>query len=129
MLKQATAWMFAAPDSGSPLRIIAWWELRRIPFNLLIGLYGFVCLIAFEWGMSAVLTHGEDAVEPMALLALPFVINILYTLGWLLEVPCRGLRPGLTLRFAPRLLRTGIILGVILISIPAVFGVACRFRS
>lgn len=134
MLKQAMAWMFAAPKpcakcTSLPYHSIAWWEARRIPFNFLIGLYGIGCFIAFEWGMSAVLTHGEDAVEPMALIAAPFVINALYTLGWLLEVPCRWIRPSLSPRFGPLLLRTGILLGVILISIPAVIGVGFRLLS
>jgi len=56
---------------------------------------------------SGHLHPGEDAVEPIALLAAPFGINLLYTLGWLVEVPARLLRPGLSPRFGQLLLKMG----------------------
>jgi hypothetical protein len=72
-----------------PLRygIVLWWEVRRVPYNLLIGVYGFVCLLIFYWGIttSGELRPGEDAVETMALLAAPFIANACYTLGWIVE--------------------------------------------
>jgi hypothetical protein len=123
-MRRFAAWMFS--DQVSPpttWRVIAWWELRRIPFNLIVGVYAVACLAVFVW---AILTSGhlepsEDAVEPIALLAAPIAINMLYTLGWLTEVPLRLLKPGLSPRFGPLLLKLGLGLGLILIAIPAVF--------
>ena len=122
MVKRFTAWLFTNPQEPRSLwRIIAWWELRRIPFNIVVGTYGVLCFAVF---LSAITTSGdlqpgEDAVEPLALLAAPFGINLLYTLGWLVEVPARLLVPGLSSRFGPMLLKLGFGLGLFLITMPA----------
>jgi hypothetical protein len=80
------------------------------------------CLVVFFWGISTSghLQPGEDAVEPLALLAAPFGINALYTLGWLVEIPARLAQPDLTSSFGPLLMKLGLGLGVVLISLPAV---------
>lgn len=104
-------------------RVVLWWEIRRIPYNVLVGLYGISCLLIFCWAIetSGHLKPGEDAVEPIALFAAPFGVNIFYTLGWLVEVPARTLSPSLSPRFGPLLLKLGIGLSAFLISIPAAF--------
>lgn len=121
-MKRITAWLFAAPEVSTPIwRTILWWELRRIPFNIIVGIYGFVCLMIFfvAIGTSGHLEPGEDAIEPMALFIAPFVINALYTLGWLVEVPTRLAAPTLSSAFGPRLLKLGLGLGMVLITLPA----------
>lgn len=124
MVKRFTAWLFTNPQEPHSLwRVIAWWELRRIPFNLIVGTYGALCFAVF---LSAITTSGhlqpgEDALEPLALLAAPFGINLLYTLGWLVEIPARLLVPGLSSRFGPLLLKLGVGLGLFLITMPAAF--------
>jgi hypothetical protein len=128
-VKRFVGWLFSRHDpSPTPWKVIVWWEIRRIPFNIIIGLYGFVCLIIFLMaiGTSGRLQAGEDAVEPIGLLFAPFAINALYTLGWLVEIPARLLTPGLSARLGPVLLGVGIGAGFILISIPAVFWVGVR---
>jgi hypothetical protein len=109
-------------------RVIVWWEVRRIPFNVIVGAYGFLCLAVFFWAVttSGHLAPGEDAVEPLALLAAPFGINALYTLGWLIEVPLRFLLRNLSPRFGPVLLALGLALGLFLITVPAGWWVAYR---
>jgi hypothetical protein len=65
-LKRFARWLFAdSPNTPSPWRVIAWWELRRIPFNIIIGIYGVLCLIIFFFSIltSGHLQVGEDAVE------------------------------------------------------------------
>lgn len=124
MLKRSIAWLFAQPQI--PVRgwhVVVWWELRRIPFNLLVALYGVACLAVFHWGIfgSGNLPPGEDAVEPMALIAAPFAANVCYTLGWLVELQARLLFPSLSPAFGPLLLRLGLALSAILISTPAVY--------
>ena len=103
--------------------MVAWWEVRRIPFNIIIGAYGVVCVLVFFWAFatSGQLQPGEDAVEPLALIAAPFGINLLDTLGWLVEIPARVLKPSLSPRFGPLLLTLGLGLGLSLISLPAVY--------
>lgn len=126
---RAVRWMFGAPEARRPVwKVILWWELRRIPFNLIVGLYGIVCLVIFFWAIvtSGHLQVGEDAVEPLALLAAPFVINVLYTLGWLVEVPARIAMPDLSPRFGPILLMIGLGLGLCLITLPAAVWLGIR---
>jgi hypothetical protein len=124
VVRKSLDWMFA-PQAPAVAwwRVILWWEARRIPYNLLVGLYGALCLVIFFWSIttSGHLKPGEDAVEPRALFAAPFGVNVCYTLGWLVEVPARALSPSLSPRLSPLLLKLGISLSIFLISIPAVF--------
>ena len=124
LLSRVRGWLFA--EQQLPIRwwrVIVWWELRRIAFNLFIGVYGIVCLAVFFWGIlgSGTLQPGEDAEEPLALIAAPFVANACYTLGWLVELPARLLWPSLSPQFGPWLLRLGLGLSVFFISLPAVY--------
>lgn len=124
MVKRFIEWLFTNPQEPRSLwRIIAWWELRRIPFNIIVGTYGALCFVVF---LSAIMTSGhlqpgEDAIEPLLLMVAPFGINLLYTLGWLVEVPSRLLILRLSPRFGPMLLKLGFGLGLFLITLPAVF--------
>ncbi len=70
--------------------VICWWEIRRIPYNLLVGISGFACIFALEAIGNAVLKPGEDAVEPLVLLLGVFLYavacNLCYTFGWICEI-------------------------------------------
>ena len=117
-------WLFAPPASPvTALRVIGWWELRRIPYNLVVGGFGVLCLIVFFVSIEATghLQPGEDAVEPMALCFAPFAVNFFYTAGWLLDAPLRLLRPSLTARFTPLLFALGLAFSLCIVSLPAVF--------
>jgi hypothetical protein len=123
------AWFFATrPPQTSLWRVVLWWEVRRLPFNLIVGLYGLVCLVAFFWAIttSGHLQAGEDVLEPLALLAAPIAVNLFYTLGWLVEVPSRLVVSDLAPRFGPLLLKLGLGLGVFLITLPAAVWVGYR---
>jgi hypothetical protein len=123
-MRRFATWMFSGQSSpGTAWQVIAWWEKRRIPFNLLVGAYAAVCLAVFFWAIatSGHLEPAEDAVEPLALLAAPIGINMFYTLGWLVEVPARSFMPGLSPRFGAFLLKLGLGLGLALITVPAAF--------
>ena len=73
------------------LRLLHGGETRRLPYNIIVAVSGFVSLILFYVFIlaSGELKPGEDAVEPLALIAaafiLPLAINICYTFGWVLE--------------------------------------------
>ena len=112
----------------TPWRVVSWWELRRIAFNGIVGVYGLICLVVFLWAIttSGHLERGEDAIEPLAILAAPFGINLLYTLGWLVEVPARFVVPDLTPAFAPSLLKAGLVFGIVLITLPADYWLVYR---
>lgn len=125
----AIRWLFTPPPTPTPGRAILWWELRRIPVNLLIGLYGILCLLIFFAAIhhAHLLQPGEDAIEPIAIVLAPIAFNLCYTLGWLVEAPARVLAPRLTPKLGPRLLLIGLAFSLLVISLPAVFwlGYAC----
>lgn len=56
--------------------------------------------------------------EPFALLLAPILINILYSLGWIVEVTLRSIVPDLSPRFGPRLLKLGLGFGLFVITVP-----------
>jgi hypothetical protein len=105
-----------------------WWEARRIPVNILIGAYGIVCLAVDFWAITSshVLQPGEDAVEPLAIMITPFLFNICYTLGWLVEVPARLANPRLSSRFGPLLMGLGLVFSFCVIGLPAAIWVGYR---
>ncbi len=99
--------------------------------NILVAVYGTACLIIFFWAIttSGQLGPAEDAVEPVALLAAPLVINALYTLGWLVEVPVRWFVPSVSDRLGPVLLKFGIGLEIFLVSLPAAIWMGYRIAQ
>ncbi len=116
------SWMFSVPAGDrSDLRVILWWEQRRLPYNLIVGFVG-LCSLAFfalaSW-QSGELKSGEDAVEPLALLAAPVAANVAYTAGWITEIATRNLWPGKAATIGPALLRLGLLLSVGLELVPS----------
>lgn len=114
---------FEAPQ-GRPayLQIILWWELRRIPYNLILAVAGFASLMVFYCAINAAgaLKPGEDAVEPIALLAAPIVANIAYTSGWIVECIQQLLFPRPDRKFGLRLLQAGMSFTFLVILFPSV---------
>lgn len=55
-------------------KIILWWEIRRIPYNIimyLVGLLSFcICFVTI----------------PLVYLIIGVLLNIVYTLGWIVEL-------------------------------------------
>jgi len=124
MSRSPIGWFFAPhAESASPTRIVLWWELRRIPFNLIVGLAGLCSLFLFFAfiSMSGKLAPGEDAVEPMALLAAPFIINAAYTAGWIVELSLHLARGQPRATFAPMLLKLGVSFSLAVVALPSAF--------
>ena len=114
-------WIVTPPEEPvSPLGAIWWWEARRIPYNLIIGGMGVISLLVY---LGCVDTRNipadQDYFEPMSLFIAPFVINICYTFGWLVDAPVRLLFPNLDSRYTPRLLRAGFAFSMLVITAPA----------
>ena len=120
-LQQFAAWFFSSPkDPIAPGKVLAWWEARRLPFNIIIGAYGILCLFVFFEAISS-LPPEEDVVEPLALIAAPIFVNLLYTLAWIVEITYRSIEPDVSPRFGPRLLKVGLGLGLFFSTLPAAF--------
>lgn len=107
-----------------PWDAILWWELRRIPFNLAVGLAGVIAIVAIFGIGGQMVTPGEDAVEPTLLLvgtaAYGLAANVLYTIGWASEWLWSGGGTARTAPFRQRIFRLGLALSVALTLLPAV---------
>ena len=89
MIKSFADWLFTPREKpGSVLDVIVWWEKRRIPYNLILVGPGIVGLLLFFLiiHFAADLKPGEDAIEPMALLFAPVLLNICFSVGWVAEL-------------------------------------------
>jgi|SRR5581483_4024112 len=116
--------MFSVPtEPRSFCAVIFWWEARRIPYNLILGISGIAGLLvyAFFISISGVLEPGEDLIEPMALIAAPFVVNMCYTAGWATELLVRAVYPSTAIGFGPRLFRLGLLLSVVITVLPGIY--------
>jgi hypothetical protein len=108
--------------SSSRREIIAWWEVRRLRFNLYVGIVGLASWFGVVVAGSASVKPGVDFEEPIAMIIGPliygFLANICYTLGWVVDT-C-------WYRGAPRtgVYRVGIIFAVVLTALPGVWAVA-----
>jgi len=106
-------------DDGTLLGAIAWWERRRLGYNGFLAAIGIPGLALFYLAIiaSGRLAPGEDAIEPIALLAAPIGANIAYTAGWLVEgamLAQEPVRPN-----GPRLMRAGLRFSLAVVFSPA----------
>ncbi len=120
---KAWQWLISPPKPEQRfLGIIAWWEIRRLVYNAILLVFGGICLvlfIVFIERTGALRAPGEDAVEPLALLAAPFLINFLYTSGWIAHILLQ-LAGAKTPRLGPNMWLIGTAFSLLVVSLPAV---------
>jgi len=122
IMKSFFTWFFSRPSEPlSRLGIVAWWEIRRVPYNLIVGIIGFVSLLLFFLFISLAheLKPGEDAVEPMALFIAPIAINICYTAGWIVELILNVIRRKGAPPAGPVLMKPGVGFSVFMALLPS----------
>jgi hypothetical protein len=127
-------WLFAPPSEPiAPRDAVAWWERRRLTYNLVVGAVAIVSFAIYYVSIisTGVLRPGEDVLEPVALLAMPIIgpimVNICYTAGWVVDAPLRLFLPALRPRFTSWLFALGFAFSVLLVSFPAVYWSGYRF--
>ena len=89
MLKRVWQWLVSRPDQQMrPVDVVLWWEARRIPYNLIVVGVGVVDLALFFLLIRPPgrLPPGVGEKAPIFLILAPFIINILYTGGWVAEL-------------------------------------------
>ena len=103
--------------------VILWWELRRIPYNMIVGALGVISLVAFFFFITSAdaLAPGEDAVEPIALMAAPFLVNIAYTAGWVVELVYRASTGRKDTKVGPVLWLIGTGFSILVVFLPSAF--------
>jgi len=124
MIRRFISWLFTVPSEEANIgSIIRWWEIRRIPYNIVIGGIGIVSLMLFFFFIdrSHVLKPGEDAEEPLALIAAPFIINLCYTLGWMVECGLRVTRLKKTRKIGLLLFKSGWGFSIVVALFPSVY--------
>lgn len=120
ILRKWWTWMTSRPlDDGTLLTVIVWWEVRRISYNLFLAAIGIPGLLFFfvAIAVSGVVKPGEDAIEPMALMAAPFAANIAYTAGWIVEGAALMAQRPERLN-GPRLMKAGLLFSVAVVVFP-----------
>lgn len=123
LTRRVIDWLFFVPEGDRSLRdIVFWWEVRRVPYNLIVGGVGLCSLILFFVliEVSGKLKPGEDAVEPLGLIVAPFVMNICYTAGWVVEALLGNVWSTDDEPLAPRLLKYGLGLSLAAVLLPSV---------
>ncbi len=111
MIKRFFQWFFATPaEQRSWLKVIWWWESRRIPYNVFVLPIGFISVILYAvfLDLSHSLEPGEDAIEPMLVFIAPFIANIFYTCGWIAELFLRIVWKVESPMLAPTFLKLGL---------------------
>ena len=117
-------WLFSVDyEEKSISQIIAWWEIRRIPYNAIIGISGIFSLTLYFifLELSGHLKTGEDTIEPMALFIAPFLVNICFTAGWILESIIKIIRQSKFKRKSKQFMKLGVGFSLFVVSFPALY--------
>jgi len=104
--------LFTARPVRNKLDIILWWELRRVPYNLMLGLIG--CVDILVMGLAGML--GPLVAVGSILFAV--AANVCYTAGWITELAWMGSNVAAERDFAPRAFRAGFAFSCLLTSLP-----------
>jgi hypothetical protein len=103
----------------SPLRIVAWWERRRLPFNLAVGATG-VASIVYTNGLSLAV-RGQLSLPPWQLIvAYGVAANVCFTLGWVTENLAERWLKRPVYGLGPAMFRHGMVFSIGLTLFPAV---------
>ncbi len=106
-----------------PWDAIIWWEIRRIPFNVIILVAGICSFLVIQLIGARLVKPGEDVVEPLAVMvgAVVYAVaaNLCYTLGWVTELLWSRGDTCQTEAIRPKIYRKGIIFSVALTISPA----------
>jgi hypothetical protein len=124
----------------SAWRVIGWWESRRIPYNLVVGLAGiFSSAVIVTIGLVGYFFFHSEFPAPTGLTLLAVIIcaiiaNLCYTGGWVTELIVRKAWPDEADRFAVLSFSLGLAFSVLLTLLPGllagvggIFGLLAHF--
>lgn len=119
-MKALTEFLFPAPARRTVGSIVAWWEKRRLAYNVMVGGAGLVSA-----GLATLITALPPNAHPWGLIPwIPVVVfgvgaNICYLLGPTVEILVEKLSGGSVLPTGPVLYRMGLTFSVGLALFPA----------
>lgn len=102
----------------SPLRVVQWWESRRVVFNAAVGATGLGTLIYVN--ALSLLVRGHLMPVPwQVIVAYGLAANAFYTLGWVVENGVERWLNKPLYGFGPALFRHGLVFSIGLTLFPA----------
>lgn len=109
-------------------QIIAWWEARRVPYNLIVGVTGIFtsmsCLAAAAVGEKYLRVPIGLPDPPIfaifSVIAYGVMANICYTGGWIAELIANKVWQDQAQRFGPITFTFGILFSIMLTLLPGV---------
>jgi hypothetical protein len=111
----------------APVRIVHWWESRRLSYNLIVGTTGVATLVyinALEFvlgqGMLTPVTGSNAAAHGIAIATYGVLANVCYTMGWVTETIVERWLKRPIYGLGPALFRHGLVFSVGLTLLPAV---------
>jgi|SRR5579862_2380981 len=107
-----------------PWDTIAWWEIRRIPFNLAVLAAGITSWLVIDRIGSRMDLPGAGGMQAFGMLvgviAYAIAANIFYSLGWIVELLWSNGDKTRIESLRPKAFRLGLIFSVLLTLLPAV---------
>ena len=114
--------LFSTPDRGRKWwEIIIWWELRRIPYNLIVGTLGMIFLLVFALinDLPPVAPPEERSVSFFLVPLFGVLANLCYTGGWIAELLLRAIWREKARDVGPQLLLVGLLMSLVPLPLPA----------
>jgi hypothetical protein len=121
-------WIFAHQlEKSHPAHVVAWWELRRLPYNMIIAATSVLTLsvfyaVAFGCERSGGIALGMPRPPLLVLIAFVaywIVVNAFYTFGWILELLVARVWHVSTPVFGPIAFTLGTAVSVVVTLVPA----------
>jgi hypothetical protein len=106
----------------SPMRVVQWWESRRLTYNAIVGGTGLVTLSYFAAVERFFFDPGplQPAQIVIAAVAYGIAANVCYTGGWIVENLVERWLKRPVYGLGPALFRHGLVFSIGLTLIPAV---------
>ena len=105
------------PLVRTPMRLLRWWESRRLTYNVVVGASGLITLGVIE---AVSLVFGDHLSVPWLLIAAYGVLaNVAYSFGWMVEAAVQKWLERDTYGLGPALFRHGLVFSVGLTLFPA----------
>jgi hypothetical protein len=111
----------------SPLRVIQWWESRRLSYNLIVGGTGVLTLVyvnalelALGQGWLVGPWNDKSAAGLIGIVAYGLAANVCYSMGWVVENVAERWLKRPVYGLGPALFRYGLVFSVGLTLLPAV---------
>ncbi len=109
----------------APWDTIVWWEIRRIPYNVMLLVLGIGTIAIVEIVGGQYANPGEDVEEPLGIIfgAIVFGVaaNVCYTLGWIADIfLLSGYPVQAREKYRAKLFWVGIIISACVSLVPAI---------